>query len=384
LSLALACAACPAAPAAGPPPSETFLGNLVRELGNDNFERRREAAARLRGCMAAVPLLEEAGLSDDAEVSSAARELLRPFEPSRARSACRRLGLLLGEGRFDLLPEHAMRWGPPGPEEYCFEAASFAGNLCRSHALARLEGITRRSLREELEGDIPLGSWRGPSRRGKPWQTLFSEAIDTRLGTHAQFAARSIKVRGGKGVFLSTGGFRCFEGAMYDSIVIANDDVTVEGNGSANNIIICDGSVSLPTVYNSIVIARKGIQITGKRSRGDVLTSCGKIVVPAEGKKTHLIQEDAKFPLGLVHFFGVADVGLALDALTVKAVSPDCSLALAGLLKGDAFLFVDGKATKTPDELRRALRRRYAIDGVGIFEVERGGKRLTLRARLAE
>jgi membrane-associated protease RseP (regulator of RpoE activity) len=305
------------------------------------------------------------------------------------------MGVLLSEGRFDLLPDHSMRWGPPGPEEFPFEAASFAATLCQQRsarvAQARAGGKTDRNLPRVIRHmpflDIPLGAWHGPRRR-RYRDVRYAEAIEGLSHVQALWAANTIRTDGSQsGVFLSAG---TLHGPprryLYFAIVIAGGDVTVAANsGVSDCIIVCDGAVTTPHASKSVIIARKGIVIKDKKdSVWNVLSSCGNVTVPEGVKKHQLIEEDTRRPLGLVRFFAVSDVGLTLDALSVKAIDPKCPLASAGLRKGDAFVSIDGKATKDAEGLRRALRRRFAIAGLGSFTVKRGGKTLTLRARLAE
>ena len=138
------------------------------------------------------------------------------------------------------------------------------------------------------------------------------------------------------------------------------------------------------TVGSSIIISRKAIQeqrLGGAFST--VYSSCGKIKSRPSSPGFHL-EEKARRPLGIVRFFELADVGLSLDALSVQTIAPLSRLGRAGLLKGDRFVSIDGTEAKDAEAVRRLLRKRFALGGVGTFVVKRDGKMVTLRARLAD
>ncbi|MBY0228567.1 MAG: hypothetical protein K2W96_04725 [Gemmataceae bacterium] len=69
--------------------------------------------------------------------------------------------------------------------------------------------------------------------------------------------------------------------------------------------------------------------------------------------------------------------------LLFKAVAAAGPLANR-VRNGDVFVSVDGVAVKDADGLRRALRKRFAIGGVGRFVVRRGGEEVAVRAVLGE
>jgi hypothetical protein len=370
--------------AAGPPPSDRLLAALVADLGNEDFEKRHEAANRLRDHVAAAQLLEDALGSNDAELRSSAAKLLDVIAPLRVNAACARSARLAREGRIDLLPDHLFRWARHDGKDVTLLALSGAAAKCWQKGLGRLAPAPRRRA-EKAGNNIWIRGWTERSLWGKNYVRVVEDVVDSTELYNGFVVANLARLRGIAGILTSASKFEATSGVI-GAIIVANGDVRIPVEASSC-IIISDGTVELDVVSKSHVIARKGIRVrkdSGTYGGFSVFVSGGKAEVPPATKKTSHVEEDARHPLGLVRFFEPSDVGLTLDALSVKSIDPKCPLALAGLRKGDAFVSIDGKPTKDAEELRRALRRRFAIAGLGSFTVKRGGKTITLRARLAE
>ena len=88
--LGLACTGSAAAEPASPP-ADPALARLVRDLGSDDPERRREASERLAECLEARPLLEEAQRSGDTETRRRAGAILEGMMPRLAKKCLDRV-----------------------------------------------------------------------------------------------------------------------------------------------------------------------------------------------------------------------------------------------------------------------------------------------------
>jgi hypothetical protein len=339
--------------------------------------------------MPAASLLEKAASSPDHEVRGKAADLLRELDLSRGQGRCRRAARLAAEGRLDLLPEHTMRWGSFDPEDISFKVTSKLAAEVFSRATARLpeKSWLRRS---GPQNDILVKSWSIRSVDVRGYRRSSEARIDSPHSLKALLAAESVRARGVKGIFLTSGGLSA-TGTASGAIIIANGDVDI-GVGSCS-IIISEGTVTAKLLAACVVIAAKGIRQTEEPPNGKgvisvgancVLISGGKVEVPGLVRRTSHVEEDVPRPLGIVRWFDPSDTGLSLDGMKVRSVAAACPLAEAGLRAGDTILEVDGLSIKDAEALRRALRRRFAIGGTGSFTISRGGETLVLQANLGE
>jgi len=372
--------ACRSVLGAGPPPSEAALSALVKALGSDDFLTREHATTRLEGWEAASPHLARTLKSPDAEVRARASRLLAILEPGAARRALRRLIPRAADGAPDLLPEAAAKWGRHDLKDESFRAAAFLA------ARLAVTGQGRQPLTRPLAWDQRL-----PIRdldlllNGLSHKRADSEVLHLRGAGRWLASGGEVVVETGaiSSIFLSRGTFRA-KADLVSCVVIANGDVELE-EGCNSCVIITDGAIRLKGwAFTSILFSRGPISALASHAPNSLFVSAGGIGASRSVKAESLLHAHAPSLLGALRFFDVAEVGLKLDGREVRAVRKDCPLATAGLRIGDVFLSVDGVAVKSFDGLRRALRRRWVIAGVGEFVIRRGGTTLTLRAGLVE
>ncbi|MBY0231079.1 MAG: hypothetical protein K2W96_17480 [Gemmataceae bacterium] len=365
---------------AAPPAGEAHLARLARDLASDDIRAREDASARLAECEAARPLLEAARKSPDAEVRRRAESAHRRLVSMLAKRGLDRVVPLVAAGRLDLLPEAAREWGAHDPQDRLFKAAAFAAErlalrgwpLMKTKVrLTSMPTFPARDLRKLLAS---------PRHVRANADKIEGDGFRLSFAIGGTMLAPKVST---KSIVLLTGGYQAPPSSLVSySIIIANGDVSLAGDVSSA-LVVSDGQVSLgDKTVASIVVGRRGVYEYGLGVGGCVLSSCRSVTHGIASKDFHK-EEDAKRPLGYVRFFDVADVGLAVDSLAVKSVAPLSRLARAGLRKGDQFATVDGIAIRDSEELRGFLRKRFALGGTGVFVVERDGKQVTLRARLA-
>src|SRR5262249_894417 len=117
-----------------------------------------EAAERLRGCVAAADLLEEAALSSDAEVRGSARSLLKEIDARRVDTIALRMAARVMGGHVDLLPDHARRWARHDKKDIGFHVASMLATEVRAKAYRLLDPKTRWRVARS-NGDLLTWAW---------------------------------------------------------------------------------------------------------------------------------------------------------------------------------------------------------------------------------
>ncbi len=185
-----------AAPPATPLPSQ--IAGLIKQLGDDDFERREEASRRLRDAgEIAEPALEKAADSDDAEVRKRARAILADFKlgiypgvPAAVVDLVRKYATLTGPEKRPVI-QALLAAGGPGVRAMVRLARGEADAVARKEvfagiaagvarvAPALLEAEDRPALEALLElcvlGDVESGA----GHYAAYW--LLTGKIDTRI-----------------------------------------------------------------------------------------------------------------------------------------------------------------------------------------------------------
>jgi hypothetical protein len=191
---------------------------------------------------------------------------------------------------------------------------------------------------------------------------------------------------------------------VESSFVLCGGDVRIKS--CINSVVICGGDCSVTGAHDSYVVSRgsvKGLYTTGRtvfRAGGDIALTERSMVVKSElhaagkisnaagiaSRKDYKLAEHSPQATDFVRFFETRRVGIETeqdkDGLRVSALDPEKPFALAGVKKGDLIDECDGKEVKTPEDLRRLLRKRAALQGAAELAVRRDGKKLTLRVPL--
>ena len=362
---------------------------LVKQLGDTEYERREWATRMLAGLSEVPTVLQRACDDSSPEIRRRARRLVEHITKRRLALISRWLKLKIDEGRFDLLPDAVISCGDYDTDNDLFKLANIA-----AIRLVEKSNISDSPLKVKRTTDIlpdsflNVKSLKFPDGEHKIKSiSPRSYLIQNQIGLVAASSCYSnLDTQGAGGIFLVQDRFTNSQ-ALNACIVVANGPVIV-GESIDFSIIISNSDVQIPRNTSISVVIGQNISISHRTRVAGHMTG---VTLVARNKVTGMIPENKqgtsillgeKRPLGLIRFFEVSDVGLTLDACKVTKVAGP--LAKAGVKPGDVFTHVDGVAVKDAEALRKALRRRYAILGYGAFTLTREGKPLTVVAELGE
>jgi len=178
--------------------------------------------------------------------------------------------------------------------------------------------------------------------------------------------------------------------AIQASVVLANGNVKGR-NGFMSSVIVCDGDVSVTDshIWRTLVVARGNITVKKSVDSG-VLVAGGKVTVGEKYKgpaaNYSVIKENEANPLGIT-FFELATVGVETKvvdkAVQVTAIAAGKPFASAGARVGDIVAEVNGQKPDSPEGLRRLLRDALAV-GDATLKLQRGDKTETVKVTLPE
>ena len=362
----LAGAGAPATQQATPAEIERHIG----QLGSKQFRVREEASqALLKIGAIALPLLEKARRSADAETSRRATALFEQIRSGLEEQAAQRLIAKVAPGSIDQLVEQlALKKKGLAEVDWIamLELAKIvakkgkAQNLRMHPSFSNFMGFHVATVDEAKEHYYTFG------------KRLQAKAVSADVHIGSCFIICSGGVNGGLGVVNSVvfaNGPVKVAGMVANSVVFANGGVTVQAQ-IVNSIIICDGDVRVIDghVVNSVICAR-GTITTGSFFKDSV------------------IEQHAKNPLGLLTFFDPRQLGVKVETvkgeLVVKRVQAKTAFAQAGLRAGDVITTLGKKSPGSYEEFRKSLRRKVA-EGRASLSVRRGEKTLEIAVTFAK
>jgi hypothetical protein len=354
------------------PLSKLPVEELVQHLGSSSFKEREEAARLLTKRRDALPLLEKARHSANAEIARRAARILEAVAKAQAKAMVRRLKALGLSGRIDAVAELLCRWPKDREESACWDAT------CQI-ALSLLEQHTKQGG-QKIRGVFNSATPRRPIAvlASKRVEEVPPEPIDAYYfirATEVEFYEPPIC-----GIIGCSGPVHIVH--LGSSVVFATGPVWAKS--VVNSLIISDGDVRVGNVNNTLIVARGTVTYSG------LLRDCRIVAgraVKKESKRARLhnckVSEHEANPLGFIKFFDPAREGItvapAKEGVSVKAVGGGKPFAKAGLRPGDVITAVNSQSSDSPEEFRRLLRRGlFAEDGVTL-RIRRGDKALQVR-----
>jgi hypothetical protein len=407
----LAVGVCVAAHADDPP--QVDVGELVRQLGSEDFREREAASAKL----AALPLAEppkellDALKSPDAEVRERAVRAVRAIRNASALHPLTRDERFAAKGQVDLYiastsalklkPDDERLWLPVF--RLANRAVTSADMKGRRPCGAPADGENFASYRARLLSEFV----RIDGAYARHEKTAAGDSLGASVALHA---ARVDAGRGYlSGLIVSRG--EVTGNSLTHAVALANGNVTLKT--ILASVVVCDGDVVLEQANNSLIVARGKIDV--RRPSGCALVSGGTVAVgelpaillqPIEAPggiplrqkllQSYLsqiepfrvdVKEQDTNPLACITFFELARIGLGVTkadgAVTVSAVSPVSVCAAAGVKVGDVVLEAGGQKTADAEALRRALRDALAVGDVPVT-IRRGAATLTVKLALPD
>jgi hypothetical protein len=374
------------APAADEKDSTAEIEKLIRQLGDEQFDKREEASRRLRGREDAIPALRRAAKFGDAETARRASELLDLY----ARRDFDRLTALAKDGRVDEVVEELVRRKKWDDERACWQVmAELAGALCdrekKAFGWASLPDNAPNPARD-------LRRFEAVRPRRKPLQMISeARAIPEKRDPSDGYLVRVEEMTTGRDMdwgdsFLVVSGDVRID-RISCSILFAGSSVRAKSAGLS--LIFCDGDCFLENgARDSLIIARSDVRLGGNVKFCHIISG-GKVRYdrPAGVEKTEA-KENEPNPLGFVKFFDPAKIGIKVDSadggVRVKEVEKGKAFAAAGLRADDLISSLNGDPVKDAEQFRRLLRAKLAVEGETVFKVRRGGKVLEVPVKYKE
>jgi hypothetical protein len=394
-------------PAPPPRPVQT-VGELVKQLGSEDFAAREEATTRLSTLDVGEvpPELLAALKSDSPEVRERASKAVKALRERIALMRLPRRERFAQRGQIDLYvansaaweekaddmriwnPLHLLSkdfWKKAGPLEMSGLVKYRNLVVFQEHCKCRFikTDMLYHRIHERDGGGEVIRYYPGgiiAPEIDEPWAIVYNLVI-----SRGSVRARS---------------------AINNSILFANGDVRT-GMYIGSTVVVCDGDVETTEgVGNSLVIARGNIKV--KQSvTASTLIAGGTITIEHTASESTLIaggkvsvkdvkqhpllvsriREQEANPFEFVKFFELSTVGVevkvAYRLVAVSAVAAGKPFAAAGARVGDLITAVNGKRPESAESLRRLLRDALAV-GDATVTLKRGDKRETVKVALPE
>ncbi len=342
--------------AVAPPPrmSAPPIDDLIRQLGADTFAERETAMRSLEGRDDALPVLQEAMKSTDAEVRLRARRLVRSIRSLVAQRRLAEAHALLTSGDVDQAVVLLVEWSDYDT------TGQFLEPLFR---------LVREVLRRERKqyGKTKINSAvvkRFATVQGylsaQPLQWFSSKQRLTLGGLLGVVRAQSLDLSGDGGHSADASVIVC-DGKVtgegfFNTVVIANGPV--DAKGAANCVIICDDAIDFRRAgaSNCLVIARGSVRCDSI-SQSSVFS--GGIVTTNDQPDSVVREKQTTFPFG-IRFFELERVGLDVEdtkeGSLIRAILPDKVLSSCPLRAKDLITAVGSEKIISKQQLRRLFR----------------------------
>jgi hypothetical protein len=345
-------------PAASEPPSPSVIGELVKQLGSDDFAAREKAVKQLAKMPAAIPLLREAANgSESAEVRVRATAILKTFAAGAARERFQRQKEYAKRRQVDRLIESLVAWREAVGDDERKLVRQFATDV-----LARVKkefgpnipkievpGLFRKNWVPPEKMPLMIGAKVG--RPPLPDGDVIAEFMSKDAGSGVHVSRDGAATENGPSgpVFLMNGSYRFSRtsnglSGSGGSLIICNGDYTANNRlYHRNDVILCTGNVSLALhLEGSLVIA--GGEITIDPS----FVMQGSRLFPKE-KKLH----------DILKYYDAAKEGLHVTAegktVTVAKVDTKTPFAIGGIQTGDRILRVNDQIVANLRDLNKFL-----------------------------
>ena len=360
--------------------SSASVEDLIRRLGDDNYDVREEATRLLTELDEAVPALTRAAKSSDPEIARRAQAVLHILSMQGRGTFAGWVKQARG-GEIDLVTDHSIREAGRDKEPDCWQVIA---ELCVALDVHQYNAAGRRSLAKwdsvRINDYLSFAAERDPA-----FLTSANALWVGQDGRGPIFAARARAIDLGVpaiySLFLSSDRFRAVAGShLVDSGVFSNGSIDVDN--VARSIFVCDGDCVVRNCATNCLFITRGTFECRENLVDCTVIAGGNVSVNPRNVRNTTIKPNEPKPLGFVKFFDVSRLGLTLDpsgaAVRVKEIKGDSTLSTAGLRPGDVLAAVDGKDVTSGESFRRAIRPFFATEGQTILRVRRDGRELSL------
>lgn len=369
------------------------LKDLIRQLGDDRFERREVAMRQLMERNDAAPLLRQVLASEDKEVARRAADILKALAGRDDMQALARLEALARKGEVDQAVQ-LLVWR-------LYWVKEDAAWRTMTELAARLIEAGEKEFGAPPVPPAHRCLPAGDSRRFAEWTdwtkptfVVTRRVVPRRDGREATFAVRAPEIEAfgtHAGDFLVAGGRlragrdRAFDPAGFAyCVILAGGPIEVE-EPLVGSVVVCDGHFTASeTAKHCLVVARGDVDFSRCRSVHYCrVVASGRVQF---GKDTRVldtkVREGEMNPLGFVKFFDPARAGIEVaeqGGVVVTRLKDDGPFARAGVKAGDEIVALGGVEVKSTEVFRRLLRTEVALHEEAVFTLRRSGKLTEVR-----
>ncbi len=376
---------------------------LIEELADEDFKVRQAAARELVERDDALPALETALKSSEAEVRRHAEVIIGELRARKTKQAVRTMLASAHDGEIDYFIDLFVG------------VKASVDDQGWAAAIELTKSLTGRSARVSGR-EIPL-----PNRDFMKCQALIAGSVDgVNLLADHRISAESVYSKGLVGDCLIV----CRDvletpSQIVGTVLYCNGDVKV-GAQIHNCVIFCDGNIEVRAFVNETLLVATGTVRVHHQVKDSVIFAKGPIRVGAfalnsviqtgdslsvdgfarkckiqakavevqADRRESNIEEKEENPLQFLKLFDVGKAGIEVaDSKTevkFEKVHADKPFAKAGVQKGDLVLAVGDKEIKGYDDFRKAVRRNFVDKAEPVFKVKRGEQTLDLKVSFKE
>jgi hypothetical protein len=357
------------------------VDELIRQLGDKDFEVREAAARKLMAREDAIPALRKAAKSDDVEIARRANEILTALAQASEKRDLKKLHSYAAAGEVDRALELLVRRKAWDDEQTAWQAMTeFA-----EKAMELGQTAFGKPLVPKRNEYLPVGDFAQFMKNVNPEFSVSNKIKpDPRKQRDGSFVVRAesitVEETSTYDLLASAGVVRADD--LGYCVVFAGDSIHVPK--LAFCVVVCDGDVrASDSLRNCLVIARGDVHCEGAWVTDSRIITSGRFQFKRE-KDVHRtqIKEHDKIPLDFVKFFDPAQVGITVEAadegVRVKTADVEKSFGSAGLRIGDRVLALDDKKVDSVESFRRVLRAKLAQGEKIVLKIRRDDRTLEI------
>jgi hypothetical protein len=366
-----------------PPLDEKKIDELIRNLGDEDFQTRESATKQLLDLPRSVAKLRRMVHSQDREIARRAGEILLHFATNDDKKARGRLEKLLKNGELDEAIE--LLTGRAGWKD---EAQAW------NYVTRAMEEFVKKSEKEfgtpmvpsrNAIVPIPLGDFDTFAKATKKVEFLKTRRLEAasdegRPGAVVRSDDLEVSLTGGSCLLAASRSLRSrFE--VFDSVLLVGGNAKIARQRSS--VVVCDGDLEIQSASDCLILAHGDVHAVSLNNCRVITTK--KLVKAIEGSKfpDTKVKENQATPLSFIKWFDPKKVGIVVEAVEdgfprVKEVVGDSYFAKAGIKAGDQILALDVDKITSTDIFRRQLRARVIEDTDILVRVRRDKKELDL------
>lgn len=394
-------------PAAGPPPrppNREQVARWIADLNAASPEARAAAARRLTALPHVPHALREAAGSSEAATRQRAAPVLAALERRLAPRLLDRAAAWAEQGEVDLVLEAVAVWGPKvGKDAGGRIVSALATEIVKRQAQLHKRLVIPNPGRLRLRGPgshMALGDFDAYLKGADPKRVDGGNVALDKAITHFVRATGNVA-------------FQPASLGLVSSLVVCSGDLAAPGQGGGlppdrrliSTVVFAGGDLEAARVGDSVIICSGEVKLTGDTS-GTLVIARGAFRDPHQSAMTGinviisgatidgqefsgppdraLAMARVERPLGFVRFFETARVGVEVakprrgKGVRITRLDATKPFGQAGLWKDDLISKVDGVEVNTPEQFRRALRRRFVEGGEAELRLQRDGEARTV------